>query len=146
VIEATIVTIEGERMTPAQVAQIGEDLSEAVGGPVTIDALILSGDRGEIKAGLEQVFQIEDLFTGEIVKRGAQVDTLAVDPNNRGGYTITSRILIFEENQLTQDDIEAIQETIGESTGSPVNLRVTVLPAAQFRVDAPSPATPTPEP
>lgn len=43
IITATIVNIQSNQLTPAQIAEIQDQLAEAVGGPVTIRTTLISG-------------------------------------------------------------------------------------------------------
>ena len=77
-ITATIIDHQDNQLTPAEITDIQDQLTQAVGGPVTIRATILAG-RQDDYSGFAQQRELEDRFREDLVALDAQIAEMMVD-------------------------------------------------------------------
>ncbi len=143
IIDGIIIDIVGNTLPSWVITQIERELEAAVGGPVTIQAIVIPGQQQSYEA-FDQRRRLGDLFTGEMARRAAQVERIVVE-RTETGFVIEAGLMTFDETQLTQTVLTDIQETLSERMDAPVTIRTTIVPAFQLDAEAPDP-TPTPEP
>ncbi len=144
IIQATIIDIVESQLTPAELTRIEEELTKAVGAPVDVQATILFGTRQDV-TGADDRRRLENIFKGKMVELGAQVEFIKIE-EDKGRFAVTATVLVFEQGQISQTDMTAIQENLSEIMETPVSIQTTVLFAQRVNAVAPVPPTPTPEP
>jgi uncharacterized membrane protein len=141
VIDALIIDFESNRLTPAEIEIIEAELTEAAGGTVELQAVVIPGS-SEILDDLQTERKIQNLLISKMRLANARVIYFETDRGSSlDGYVVDSTVISTE--QLSEADIAAIQQEISEESGVPVTLNVTILAGAQVTVQPP---TPTPEP
>jgi hypothetical protein len=78
------------------------------------------------------VRQLENLFEEKMAEQGAEVVEMTVDETTEG-LTITAMVIAFE-GEISQVELAGVRQELSETMAAPVT------------VEAPDPATPTPEP
>ncbi|MCB0191196.1 MAG: DUF389 domain-containing protein [Anaerolineae bacterium] len=144
VIDGLIIDIVGNKLTPQVITQMQNELEAAVGGPVTIQAVVIPGQQQSYEA-FDQRLRLENLFIARINELDAQVERIAVDLID-DGFVIEAGLLAFDDQTLNEAALTEIQETLSERMEAPVTIRTTILPAYQLNIEAPDPASPTEEP
>ena len=140
-IDAVVISLGENLITPQEAREIEAELEKAVGGPVDVNLTVLTGSQTELE-GMDRRLQLRNLFRGEVVQLGGLANTVTVSVVENG-YRIDATIISYQEEPITYDDMTAVQENLSETMEAPVAIRSTILPGQLLRVDAP---TPTPEP
>jgi uncharacterized hydrophobic protein (TIGR00271 family) len=142
-ITATIINFDESQLTPDEIAHIEAQLTEAVGGPVTAETTLIPASQVAHEAP-ERVRQLENLFEEKMAEQGAEVVEMTVDETTEG-LTITAMVIAFE-GEISQVELAGVRQELSETMAAPVTVRTNILPGTRVDVEAPDPATPTPEP
>jgi uncharacterized membrane protein len=136
-IEATVIGYEGIEMTPAQMEELEQELSEAVDGPVTVNIVVVSGSKGKLDEA-EVVRSLELVLEEEVTNRSGKL--LEFHVKKRIDDILTSATIIaLDGDQFTRTALTEIQNALSEEALMPVTLDATVLQARQENLQAPTP-------
>jgi len=144
VISAIIVDILGNQLTPAQISQIADELTDIAGGPVSIDAIVIPGYTSDFE-DQPQRQRLHALFAVQIQQLNGQIDWSEVTGNSADGFTIFARIIALED-EIGPAEIENIQNTLTDVIESAVTIKATILAGQRIIVEPTPTPTPTPEP
>jgi uncharacterized membrane protein len=144
IIEAIIVNFVENLLTSEQLVELEQDLAEAAGGPVTLDAVMLPGSRTDVE-GFDRQRVLAQAFEEAVEARGAEVQVISVD-ESEDGFTLTATIVYFEEDELTSEEMADIQAELSQLVEAPVAIQATFLQGRRAELEAVSLPTPTIQP
>ena len=147
-VEASAINYDDSFLTPRQIQSLEAALLEAVGEPVEVNLVSVSGSRSALE-GADQRTRLEILFKGKMVEYNAETQTIDVEESGDGGYVITTIVVSFEDSPLTRDEMLEIQESLSQTMEAPVNIRSTIVFGQKINLEEVSStpvAVPTPTP
>ena len=133
VIKATFIDDPKQQLTTPQVAQLEEQLTKAVGGPITIDAPVITGVKEEYTEGIDRLRQLEILFERRIAQLGGQLIELEIK-KVEAGFTIAAAVVALEDEILSSELLQ-IQEELSETMEAPVSIRATLLSGTRINLE-----------
>ncbi len=124
---ATIISYADQQLSPEEFARLEDGISEAVGGPVTLDATILEADRIEAQLdGLDQLRLLEQLFAEQAAE--AELDLVEVQADETAeGYRVDASVVVARIRPLSTEELEAIQTKLEAAVNASVELQVLSL-------------------
>jgi len=135
VIYSTVITFEEEEFSPEQFVALEKSLSEAVGGPVEVELIVIPGARGNLE-GADRVRRLEILFKEAMAEQDLQIQTMAVKEIS-GGFEIETILIIFDGVQPSQEDLAVLQQYLSDEMGEPVAIHAVAVPGSQLSTEAP---------
>jgi uncharacterized hydrophobic protein (TIGR00271 family) len=143
-IEAIIINFVEDLLTPEQFVELEQDLTQAAGGPVTVDAVVLPGAQTGIE-GLDRQRLLEQAFEKEVEARSAEVGEVSAK-ESEDGFTITATVITFEDDELSAEEMAGIQRELSQQVEAPVAIEATILSGRRAELEALAPPTTTPQP
>jgi hypothetical protein len=135
IIRSTVIALSEEQLSPEEFATLEKLLSDAVGGPVEVELIIIPGVKEDL-ADADRVRRLELLFQEAMAEQNLQIQTMAVKYLPAGSFEIESTLVIFDNQQPTQADISRLQQYLSEEMGEPVAIHLITLPGTQLSVGA----------
>jgi uncharacterized hydrophobic protein (TIGR00271 family) len=146
VINATFIDDPKRGLTTSQIATMQKELTEAVGGPVTINATVITGVKEEYTEGFDRLRQLELLFESRMTDLGASVIVSKVD-ESEGGFTITAAVVSLA-GEISESELLEIQAELSQRMEAAVIIEATIMTGTQINLEplAVPTLTPTPGP
>jgi uncharacterized hydrophobic protein (TIGR00271 family) len=149
-IEASSVNFDDSFVSPQQIQVLEAALREAVGQPVEVNLLSVTGSRSTLE-GADQRIRLEILFKGKMVEYNAETQTIGIEGNTEEGYVITAVVISFDDAPLTRQEMLEIQESLSQTMEAPVTIRSSIISGQKINLEGISPTptvapTPTPTP
>ena len=142
-IKASIISFVENPLTHEAVAQMQQDLTEAAGGPVTVEVAVIFASQVGLE-GADRCRQLETLLEEEMALHSAQV--VVSDVEQKGdNFTIKAGIIVYPEHTLTATTIEDIETYLGEAVDGTVTIEAIFLASHSIGLETPAPET-TPDP
>ncbi len=143
-ITATVFTYTGTPLTSQDISDLQDDLSDAVGGPVTVGMTIVPATGSDLY-GAASVRGLEEYLEAETASADVSIVDLQTIVRPRGIY-MTATLVTYPESALTQSLLEDWQQEMTELAGQPVELNVVVVEGRRgvYAPTATPIATPTP--
>jgi uncharacterized hydrophobic protein (TIGR00271 family) len=139
-IESTVLEYEDSELTPEEIAQVESELSEAVGGPVTVDLTVITASRAEL-AGADLHRQVEILFEEEMAKHSGEVVKLDVEQQG-DEFLLRAGVIAYQDHTLDESVLEDVRRTIEETVDAAVRIQAIFLSGREVEIGP----TLTPEP
>jgi len=135
ILTATIISYTGNQLSPEELGQLEDDIREAVGGPVTLDATILDAERVQSElGGLNTLRQLEQLFAE--AANAADAEVIDVQATELADGFLVEATLIAAVRPLSEETLGEIQGQLEDSVNDSV--RLTILAVAGNRIELPS--------
>ena len=128
ILTATIIAYTGKQLSSEELSQLEEGISEAVGGPVTLDATILDAQRIQTALeGLEPLRRLEQVFAEAAT--AAEWEVIDVEASELvEGFLLKATVIVASVQPLSERDLREIQDQLMEAVDDSVDLRVLSLP------------------
>ena len=128
ILTATIIAYTGKQLSSEELSQLEEGISEAVGGPVTLDATILDAQRIQTALeGLEPLRRLEQVFAEAAT--AAEWEVIDVEASELvEGFLLKATVIVASVQPLSERDLREIQDQVMEAVDDSVDLRVLSLP------------------
>jgi uncharacterized hydrophobic protein (TIGR00271 family) len=136
-IETTVLDYEDSELTPEEIAQIENELSEAVDGPVTVAMTVIDAYRAKL-AGADQRRQVEVLFAEEMAKYSGEVVQLDVE-QVEDGFVLRAGVIAYQDHTLDEQVLEDIRKTIKGAVVAEVTIQAVFLSGREVEI-GPTPA------
>jgi uncharacterized membrane protein len=137
IIDATVISYEDAQLTPNQMVDLEQALSEAVDGPVTVNILVIPGLSGNLDEA-QVVRSLEVVLQREVESRSGRVFESQFRERNND-ILATVMVIALDDAQFTATALADIQNALNEEAPKPVNLNLTVLQARHLEAPAPTP-------
>jgi len=142
-IKASIISFVENPLPPEALAQMQQDLTDAAGGPVTVEAAVIFASQVGLE-GVDRCRQLETLLEEEMALHSAQV--LVSDVEETGNnFTVKAGIIVYPEHTLTVAAIEDIEAHLGKAVDGTVTIEAIFLAGHPIGLETPTPET-TPDP
>jgi len=104
-----------------------DDISDAVGGPVTLDATILDAERLQtVLGGLDTLRSLEQIFEEAAIASDFQV--IEVQASELvDGFLVEATVIVASVQPLSEQDLSEIQDQLVEAVDDSVDLHVLSL-------------------
>ena len=144
VINATFIDDPLHGLTASQVAKMEEQLTEAVSGPVAINATVITGVREEYTEGFDRLRQLEILFESRMTDLGASVIISEVD-ETEGSFTITAAVVSLA-GEISESELLQIQAELSQRMEAAVIIQATIMTGTRINLEPTATPTLTPTP
>ena len=141
-IEATMLSYADATLSPETLRQMENDLTTAVGGPVTIEATMVRANR-LAGSNLAERRELALKFEEAIANAGGQVESIVVDLE-RGSFFVDALVVAYQGSTLDEALLNDIQQQLRDELGRPVDLQVRVSRAELYDVKGDGGATAVP--
>ena len=125
---ATIISFSGQQLSAEELGQLEDDISDAVGGPVTLDATILDAEHLQTGlGGLDTLRSLEQVF--EEAAAAEDWDVIEVQASELvDGFLVEATVIVASVQPLSEEGLREIQDQLAEAVDDSVDLRVLSLP------------------
>jgi hypothetical protein len=131
---ATIISFSGNQLSAEELGQLEDDISEAVGGPVKLDATFIAAERLQtVLGGLDTLRQLEQVFVEAAMAADADViDVQASDLVD--GYLVEASVIVNSVRPLAEEDLSKIRDQLMEAVDESVELHVLTLAGTKIEL------------
>ncbi|MFV1858322.1 MAG: DUF389 domain-containing protein, partial [Anaerolineales bacterium] len=127
ILTATIISFSGKQLSAEELGQLEDDIAEAVGGPVTLDATILEAERFVTRlGGLNTLRRLEQVFAEAAIAADTEVIDVVASKSS-DGFMVEATLIVTGGRPLSRDTLRGIQDQLAEAADDPVELRVLSL-------------------
>jgi len=127
ILTATIISFSGKQLSAEELGQLEDDIAEAVGGPVILDATILEAERIVTKlGGLDTLRRLEQVFAEAAIAAETQVIDV-VASRSSDGFMVEATLIVTGGRPLSRDTLRGIQDQLAEAADDSVELRILSL-------------------
>ena len=131
-----------------ELAQLGQELQDAVGSPVTMDIVFIPADK-EIFTfdSVVTTAKIEEAIRDAIKDLPVEIFSIQVDQMSEG-YAVTLAVIEFQPGAFSQQIADSLEDQLSRQFDAPFSLILYKVPAEKFEME-PAPAadvTPAPMP
>ena len=146
-IKATVLSFD-EPLTSQEIDQLGQDLEEAVGAPVSLDLKSIPAHEGALNfATIVTTTEIEETVRKIIEEQELPVDVLSVEAESLpAGYSVTLAVMEYKPQTVTQELVNQLEATLAEKYNSPFKIVVYSVPVERLEIEPTPTVTPTPAP
>ena len=125
---ATIISFSGQQLSAEELGQLEDDISDAVGGPVTLDATILDAEHLQTGlGGLDTLRSLEQVF--EEAAAAEDWDVIEVQASELvDGFLVEATVIVASVQPLSEEGLRELQDQLAEAVDDSVDLRVLSLP------------------
>lgn len=75
--------------------------------------------------------RLRTLFNQAVVSEFTQIESLEIVPDGKG-FILSAKIINFEENQLTFEEITELEEALSQAAGGPIRIQATMVEASMM--------------
>lgn len=127
ILTATIISYRGNQLSAEDLGKLEDDITEAVGGPVTLDATFLDAERVQTAlGGLQPLRSLEQIFAEAAVSADWEViDVQASKGVN--GFLVEATVIVTNVRPLSEQDLTEIQDQLMVAVDDSVELHVLSL-------------------
>jgi len=131
---ATIISYSGNQLSSEELGQLEDDLTAAIGGPVTLDATILDAERVQTAlGGLEPLRRLEQVF--EEAAAEADWEVIDVQANELvDGFRVEATVIVIGVRPISEQDLSKIQNQLIEAVDDSIDLRILSLPGTKIEL------------
>jgi uncharacterized hydrophobic protein (TIGR00271 family) len=124
---ATIISYSGNQLSAEDLGKLEDDIAEAVGGPVTLDATFLDAERVQTElGGLDTLRRLEQVF--EEAATAAKWEVIDVRASERAdGFLVDATVIVISARPLSEQALHEIQDQLSEAVDDSVDLHVLSL-------------------
>jgi len=124
---ATIISYNGNKLSAEDLGKLEDDIAEAVGGPVTLDATFIDADRVQTAlGGLDTLRSLEQVFAE--AASAAEWEVIEVQASELGGgFLVEATVIVASAKPLSEQDLGEIQDQLIEAVEGSVELHVLSL-------------------
>jgi len=124
---ATIISYTGNQLSAEDMGKLEDDITEAVGGPVTLDATFLDAERVQTKlGGLDTLRGLEQVFEEAATASDLEVvEVQAIELLD--GFRVEATVIVIGVGPLSEQDLSKIQDQLIEAVDDSVDLHVLSL-------------------
>ncbi|MCH7567464.1 MAG: hypothetical protein IH787_07405, partial [Nitrospirae bacterium] len=127
ILTATIISYRGNQLSAEDLGKLEDDITEAVGGPVTLDATFLDAERVQTAlGGLQPLRSLEQIFA----EAAAAADWEVIDVQASkavNGYLVEATVIVTSERTLSEENLTEIQDQLRVAVDDSVELHVLSL-------------------
>jgi uncharacterized membrane protein len=134
VLTATIISYSGNQLSSEELGQLEDDISEAVGGPVTLDATFIAAERLQtVLGGLDTLRRLEQVFKEAAAAEDWDViEVLASELVD--GFRVEATVIVISARPLSEQDLSEIQDQLIEAVDDSVDLHVLSLSGSKMEL------------
>ncbi len=126
-----------------ELAQLGQDLQDAVGAPVTMDIVFIPADKELFTFdSVVATTKIEEAIRDAIEGLPVELVSIHAEPVSEG-YVVTLAVIEFQPGALSQQMVASLEDQLSQKFDAPIAITLYKIPAEKFEM-APTSATPFP--